>query len=229
MFTDIAPRYDALNHLMSLGADRCWRRRAVRVLQREGRPLDVLDLACGTGDLSLALQKALPEGSRITGADFSEGMLAVMREKLARKGLEDRILLIQADAAALPFPEASFDAVTVAFGIRNFPDREQALREILRVLRPGGILVILELSEPENRLLKACYRLYFRHILPFIGGLISGNRAAYKYLPDSVGRFPGRKKWMGIMQRQGFEALSHKALSLGLCRLYSGRRPNHSK
>lgn len=225
MFDGISSRYDALNHLMSLGTDRGWRRKAVHCLVREGRPLEVLDLACGTGDLSIALARRLPEGSRITGLDLSEGMLAVMREKVAAAGLEDKVSASQGDGTALPFPDASFDAVTIAFGIRNFSDRPLGLREMLRVLRPGGTLVILELSEPENRLLRGLYRFYILRVLPLVGGLVSGKKAAYSYLPASVIRFPGRREWMQTMQAAGYAQLRHKALTLGFCRLYTGRKP----
>ena len=225
MFDGISSRYDALNHLMSLGTDRGWRRKAVHCLVREGRPLEVLDLACGTGDLSIALARRLPEGSRITGLDLSEGMLAVMREKVAAAGLEDKVSASQGDGTALPFPDTSFDAVTIAFGIRNFSDRPLGLREMLRVLRPGGTLVILELSEPENRLLRGLYRFYILRVLPLVGGLVSGKKAAYSYLPASVIRFPGRREWMQTMQAAGYAQLRHKALTLGFCRLYTGRKP----
>ena len=225
MFDGISSRYDALNHLMSLGTDRGWRRKAVHCLVREGRPLEVLDLACGTGDLSIALARRLPEGSRITGLDLSEGMLAVMREKVAAAGLEDKVSASQGDGTALPFPDASFDAVTIAFGIRNFSDRPLGLREMLRVLRLGGTLVILELSEPENRLLRGLYRFYILRVLPLVGGLVSGKKAAYSYLPASVIRFPGRREWMQTMQAAGYAQLRHKALTLGFCRLYTGRKP----
>ena len=225
MFDGISSRYDALNHLMSLGTDRGWRRKAVHCLVREGRPLEVLDLACGTGDLSIALARRLPEGSRITGLDLSEGMLAVMREKVAAAGLADKVSASQGDGTALPFPDASFDAVTIAFGIRNFSDRPLGLREMLRVLRLGGTLVILELSEPENRLLRGLYRFYILRVLPLVGGLVSGKKAAYSYLPASVIRFPGRREWMQTMQAAGYAQLRHKALTLGFCRLYTGRKP----
>ena len=177
MFDNIAGDYDRLNHIMSLDVDKSWRRRALGEIAaapegREGE-IDVLDLACGTGDFSIAIAKGVP-GSRVTGVDLSEGMLEVMRKKVAEEGLESRIEARQGDGEALPFPDGSFDRVTIAFGIRNFENREKGLREMLRVLRPGGKLVILELSVPENRLIRWAYNLYFLHILPKIGGGISG-------------------------------------------------------
>ena len=224
MFDGIAPDYDRLNHLMSLGTDRCWRRRALREIVTPDRAQDILDLACGTGDFSLAIARRMHPGSHITGLDLSEGMLAVMREKVARAGLEERISCVQGEAEALDWPDESFDVVTIAFGIRNFEQREAALREILRVLRPGGRLVILELSVPENRPLRACYNLYFKHFVPWIGGLVSGDKAAYRYLPASVQQFPGRREWMATMARCGFVNVRHRAFTFGLCRMYVGEK-----
>ena len=224
MFDGIAPDYDRLNHLMSLGTDRSWRRRALREIVTPGAPQQILDLACGTGDFSLAIAKKMHSDSRITGLDLSEGMLAVMREKVARAGLQDRISCEQGDSEAMRFADGVFDVVTIAFGIRNFEHREAALREILRVLRPGGRLVILELSVPEGKLLRWCYNLYFMHIVPWIGGRISGDKAAYKYLPASVQRFPGRREWTATMECCGFAQVRHRAFTFGLCRMYSGEK-----
>ena len=224
MFDGIAPDYDRLNHLMSLGTDRSWRRRALREIVTPDAPQRILDLACGTGDFSLAIARRMHPDSRITGLDLSEGMLAVMRDKVARAGLEDRISCGQGDSEAMPFADGAFDVVTIAFGIRNFEHREAALREILRVLRPGGRLVILELSVPEGRLLRWCYNLYFKHFVPWIGGRISGDKAAYKYLPASVQAFPGRREWTATMERCGYAQVRHRAFTLGLCRMYIGEK-----
>ena len=224
MFDGIAPDYDRLNHLMSLGTDRNWRRRALREIVTPDAPQQILDLACGTGDFSLAIAGRMHPDSRITGLDLSEGMLAVMREKVARAGLQGRISCGQGDSEAMPFAEGAFDVVTIAFGIRNFEHREAALREILRVLRPGGRLVILELSVPEGRFLRWCYNLYFKHFVPWIGGRVSGDKAAYKYLPASVQAFPGRREWMATMTRCGFADVRHRAFTLGLCRMYLGEK-----
>lgn len=226
MFDGIAPDYDRLNHLMSLGVDRSWRRRALREIVDARRAQSILDIACGTGDFSLAIAGRMHPDSRVTGLDLSEGMLAVMRDKVARAGLEGRISCEQGDSEAMRFADASFDVVTIAFGIRNFAHREAALREILRVLKPGGRLVILELSVPENRLLRWGYNLYFKHFVPWIGGRISGDRAAYTYLPASVQAFPGRREWTATMAGCGYAQVRHKAFTLGLCRMYVGEKEN---
>ena len=225
MFDGIAPDYDRLNHLMSLGADRSWRRRALREIVTPGTPQQILDLACGTGDFSLAIARKMHPDSRITGLDLSGGMLAIMREKVARAGLRDRISCKQGDSEAMPFTDGAFDVVTIAFGIRNFEHREAALSEILRVLKPGGRLVILELSVPEGRFFRWFYNLYFKHFVPWIGGRISGDRAAYEYLPASVQAFPGRREWTGTMARCGFTQVRHRAFTFGICRMYIGEKP----
>ena len=224
MFDGIAPDYDRLNHLMSLGVDRSWRRRALREIVDAGRAQSILDIACGTGDFSLAIAGRMHPDSRIVGLDLSEGMLAVMRDKVAKAGLQDKISCEQGDSEAMRFADGSFDVVTIAFGIRNFAHREAALREILRVLKPGGRLVILELSVPENRILRWGYNLYFKHFVPWIGGRISGDKAAYTYLPASVQAFPGRREWTATMSGCGYAQVRHKAFTLGLCRMYVGEK-----
>lgn len=224
MFDGIAPDYDRLNHLMSLGVDRSWRRRALREIVTPERPQALLDIACGTGDFALAQARRMHADSRITGLDLSEGMLAVMREKVEKAGLAGRISCEQGDCEQMRFAEGSFDCATIAFGIRNFAHREAALEEILRVLKPGGRLVILELSVPENKLLRWAYNLYFMHFVPWIGGLISGDKAAYKYLPASVQAFPGRREWTATMVRCGYANVRHRAFTFGLCRMYIGEK-----
>jgi len=224
MFDGIAPDYDRLNHLMSLGVDRTWRSRALRRIVTPGQTQEILDIACGTGDFSLAIARRMHPGSHVTGLDLSAGMLAVMQDKVEKAGLAERISCLQGDSEDLPFPDGSFDVVTIAFGIRNFEHREAALREILRVLRPGGRLVILELSVPENRLLRGCYNLYFMHFVPWIGGLVSGDKAAYRSPPASVQQFPGRREWTATMERCGYTDVRHKAFTLGLCRMYVGEK-----
>ena len=224
MFDTIAPEYDRLNHLMSLGIDRSWRRRALKQIVEPSHPQRILDLACGTGDFSIAIARKAHPDTVVTGVDLSEGMLAVMREKVAAKGLEGRTLAEQGDAEHLRFPDGCFDRVTIAFGIRNFEHREAALREILRVLKPGGRLVILELSVPSNPVLRWCYNLYFTKITPLVGGRISGDKAAYRYLPASVLRFPGKREWMATMSECGFRGVTHRPLTFGICRLYTGTK-----
>lgn len=224
MFDSIAPDYDRLNHILSLGADRSWRKRSVNAVACPDRPRRFLDLACGTGDYSLALARAMHPDSRITGVDISQGMLEIMKRKVLENNLEDKITVINADAASLPFPDSSFNCVTIAFGIRNFQDRGAALREILRVLDKGGQLVILELSMPSNKFLRWIYNLGFKTLAPLIGGRFSGNREAYRYLPESVSAFPGKEEWMAFMRDCGYASVTHRAFSLGICRMYTGSK-----
>ena len=224
MFDSIAGDYDRLNHLMSLDIDKSWRRRAIRQVVDKDRPQAILDAACGTGDFAIAIAQAANPKTQVTGVDLSENMLAVMKEKVERKGLQERISTRQGNCESLPWPDGSFDRVTIAFGIRNFEHRELALREFLRVLRPGGRLVILELSEPENGLMRACYNLYFLHILPWIGGAVSGSKSAYRYLPASVVKFPKKQAFMQMMGDAGFTHITHKAFTFGICRMYTGEK-----
>ena len=224
MFDDIATDYDALNHIMSLNVDRSWRRRALKEIIIPDRSQKIMDLACGTGDFSIAIAGAMSQDSHVTGVDISEGMLAVMKRKVEDAGLTDRIDITVGSGEELPFQENSFDAVTIAFGIRNFEDREQGLREIQRVLKPDGRIIILELSEPSNPVIRWVYNLYFTRIMPVIGRKVSGNSAAYHYLPASVISFPKKQEWMQTMTNCGFGEVRHKAFSLGICRMYTGRK-----
>lgn len=224
MFDSIAKDYDRLNHIMSLDIDRTWRRRALKQIVEKGKKQEILDIACGTGDFSIAIARKSDHGTMIHGLDLSAGMLEVMRQKVAKLGLQDRITAEQGDCEKMDFADDSFDRVTIAFGIRNFEHREAALREILRVLRPGGKLVILELSVPANPIIRWCYNLYFTRILPLIGGKISGDQAAYNYLPASVLKFPGKKEWMATMASCGYSKVQHKAFTFGICRMYVGQK-----
>ena len=223
MFDDIAPSYDQLNHLMSMGVDKIWRRKALKYIA-DGTQQKILDVACGTGDSTIAIAKAAAPGSRITGVDISTGMMEPLMRKAAHEGVHDRIKLQVADALDMPFPEASFDRVTCAFGVRNFEDKAKGLQEFKRVLKDGGKAVILELSVPEKRFPRAVYDLYFMHILPLIGGIISGNRTAYRYLPASVHAFPAPEAFCAMMEEAGFRNVTHKSLTFGLCRLYVGEK-----
>lgn len=223
MFDQIAPSYDRLNHLMSLNVDKLWRRHALKEIV-DGTPQQILDVACGTGDSTISVAAAAGAGSRVTGVDISEGMMALVMEKAAHEGVHDRIRLQVADGENLPFPEGSFHRVTCAFGIRNFEHKELGLKEFYRVLKPGGKAVILELSVPQNRRVRWFYDLYFMHILPWIGGRISGNREAYRYLPASVHAFPAPEVFLRMMRTAGFGTVRHKSLSLGLCRMYVGEK-----
>lgn len=224
MFDSIAESYDSLNHIMSLNVDKIWRRKALKKIITPGKPQQIMDLACGTGDFSIAIAKAMKDGGHITGVDLSEGMLAVMSTKVKAAGLESLISTRKGEGENLDFPADTFDAVTIAFGIRNFEKREEGLRECLRVLKPGGKLVILELSVPANPVIRWFYNLYFTKVMPLIGGKVSGDKAAYKYLPASVLAFPGKTEWMKTMSECGFSEVTHKALTLGICRLYTGTK-----
>ena len=226
LFNSIAPTYDSLNHWLSLGVDKSWRRRSLRWIVDPSVPQQILDIACGTGDYSIAIARRAHPDTVVTGVDLTEAMLQVMRSKVEKAGLSGRIVAEQGNAEAMRFADNRFDRATIAFGIRNFEHREQALREILRVLKPGGRLMILELSVPTNPLLRWCYNLYFTRLLPAIGGMVSGDKAAYRYLPASVLSFPNKREWMETMRRCGFHNVSHRAYTLGICRLYIGEKPH---
>ena len=223
MFDNIAKDYDSLNHIMSLSIDKIWRRKAIKRIKDAGEAPRVLDVACGTGDFSIAIAKAVRKGE-VIGVDISKEMLEVMRQKVLKNKLESIISQEVGDGEALRFPESSFDRVVNAFGIRNFEDRDKGLREALRVLKPGGRLVILELSRPQNKIIRWFYDLYFLHILPIIGGKVSGDKAAYAYLPASVKAFPGKKEFTDELRRAGFVNITHRAFTFGICRMYTGER-----
>ena len=219
LFDDIAPNYDRLNHIMSLGIDRGWRRKAVKRIA-ELAPTRVLDLATGTGDFAVAIAKKLNDEASVVGVDLSENMLAVGRKKVAAAGLSQRVTLQSGNAEALSFPDESFDAVSVAFGVRNYENLAVGLREGWRVLRPGGQMFILELSSPDRQPWLGCYKLYSLKILPWIGGLISGNRAAYQYLPESILRFPKPAQFLPMLQEAGFARCQVYNYTFGVCRIY---------
>lgn len=219
MFDDIAPKYDLLNRVLSMGIDRGWRKRAVALL-RADRPRRVLDVATGTADLAIEALSIGPE--QVTGVDLSEEMLSVGRRKVERMGLGDRIVLRRGDAENLPFEDASFDAALVAFGVRNFENLDKGLAEIRRVLRPGGALVVLEFSQPHAFPIKQAYGFYSRHILPRIGGAISKNDSAYRYLPESAAVFPSGHAFLERMRKVGYEQLAWKPLTFGIAALYKG-------
>ena len=222
MFDNIAPDYDKLNHILSLNIDKRWRKKAVRELADESRPMKVLDVACGTGDFTIEIAKKVAKGSEVVGVDISEGMIAVGKEKIAKNNIN--AAMVVADCEALPYDEGTFDRISVGFGVRNFEHLELGLSEMYRVLTPGGKLIILELSVPSNRFIRWCYKLYFLKILPFIGGLVSGHRGAYEYLPASVLRFPAPDKFMEIMKSSGFDVVEHRSLTMGICRMYIGKK-----
>jgi len=223
MFDSIAPTYDRLNHVLSLNVDKLWRRHALQEIV-DGTPQRILDVACGTGDSTISIAKAAAEGSTVVGADISEGMMALVKGKAEKAGVRERISLQVADGEALPYEEGTFDRVTCAFGIRNFEHKEKGLEEFLRVLKPGGKAVVLELSVPQNRLVRWAYDLYFLHVLPRIGGAVSGDRAAYKYLPASVHNFPSPNDFCRMMAEAGFRNVRCRTFSFGLCRMFVGER-----
>ena len=223
MFDSIAASYDKLNHIMSLDVDKIWRRHALKYIV-DGTPQNILDVACGTGDSTIAAAKAAAEGSKVIGVDISEGMMALVEGKAVEAGVADRITTEVGDGENLRFEDGNFDRVTCAFGIRNFENKEKGLSEFHRVLKPGGKVVILELSVPQNRILRWLYDLYFMHVLPWIGGKISGDKTAYKYLPSSVHNFPPPKEFCSMMRDAGFSSVSSKTLTFGLCRLFIGIR-----
>jgi demethylmenaquinone methyltransferase/2-methoxy-6-polyprenyl-1,4-benzoquinol methylase len=224
MFDAIAPRYDFLNHLLSAGIDRHWRTRAIRSLGLTGRDR-VLDLCTGTGDLAIAARMARPGAARVVGVDFAAAMLMIAADKVRRREtLSAGIALVRGDATRIPVADASVDAVTVAFGIRNVEDVQTACRDIYRVLKPGGRLAILEFAIPTTPLFRAVYLSYFRHILPRIGRLISGHGAAYGYLPASVGAFASPSEFMDLLQNHGFQEVSADSLTFGSVFLYTARR-----
>lgn len=221
MFDTIAPSYDRLNHILSLDVDRLWRRHALREIV-DGTPQKILDVACGTGDSTVVTAKASAPGSHVTGVDISEGMMAVAVEKAIKAGVADKVTIQAADGENLSFGDGTFDRVSCAFGIRNFEHKERGLAEFHRVLSPGGKAVILELSVPRQRPLRWAYNIYFRNILPRIGGRISGDRQAYDYLPASVNAFPAPEVFMDMMRKAGFARVRHRSLSFGLCRMFVG-------
>lgn len=222
MFTSIAPRYDLLNHLLSANVDKLWWRRTGgtfrHILSREGTR--VLDLCCGTGDMAFALRKQ-SKAAQITGADFSHAMLVRARAKTTNN---NPVTWIESDALRLPFPENSFDLVTSAFGLRNLADYDAGLREIFRVLRPGGECGILDFSEPGGIVGKV-YNVYFKSVLPFVGKLISGDNGAYAYLPASVKRFPSPPELIERMGYAGFRETSWTPYSFGIAGLFRGKKP----
>lgn len=223
MFDNIAPSYDRLNHILSMNVDKLWRRYALKEIV-DGTPQRILDVACGTGDSTISIAKAAAEGSSVTGADISEGMMALVKGKAEKAGVGERISLQVADGEALPYEEASFDRVTCAFGIRNFEHKEKGLAEFFRVVKPGGKAVILELSVPQNRLVRWAYDLYFLHVLPGIGSAVSGDKAAYRYLPASVHNFPSPRDFCRMMEDAGFRNVRCRTFTFGLCRMFVGER-----
>ena len=219
MFNDIAGRYDLLNRLLSGGMDIYWRKRALREL-KDIKPRTILDVATGTADLAIMAEKHL-HPDKITGIDISEGMLELGRKKIAAAGFSN-IELQKGDSEKINFPDNSFDAITVSFGVRNFENLGNGLREMYRVLKPEGKLIVLEFSKPKATAFKGIYKLYMNVVAPGVGKMISKNQAAYQYLNDSVQAFPEGQDFVNILETSGFSKTNLKELSWGICTIYSG-------
>lgn len=221
MFDNISKRYDLLNHLLSLNIDKIWRKKAIQSLKPIA-PKNILDVATGTGDLAIAAMKLQPD--KIIGVDISRGMLEKGKIKMLQKGLDKKIDLFYGDSEKLPFENNSFDAVTCAYGVRNFANLEKGLSEMARVLKPGGRLAILEFSKPTNFIVKQSFQLYFKFLLPTIGKFISKDKKAYTYLPESVAIFPEGNNFVDILSQCGFSKSKAQPLSFGITTLYTAEK-----
>ena len=222
MFNDIAFRYDFLNRFLSAGIDVRWRKKAIRQLEKIS-PKTILDVATGTADVAIMASDML-KSEKITGIDISDGMLDIGRKKIQKLGLQNTIELLNGDCETINFNNDSFDAVTVAFGVRNFENLEKGLSEIKRVLKPGGKLVVLEFSKPKSAVVKVLYNLYMKIITPGVGKLFSKNRNAYQYLDESINKFPEGKQFTAILDNLGYSNIYTKPLSLGICSIYCGEK-----
>lgn len=220
MFNNISKTYDFLNHFLSLGIDIIWRKKAIGELKQD-KPQLILDVATGTGDFAFeALQILKPE--RITGVDISSGMLEIAAEKIKKRGLGDKFEVKLGDSEKLLFNDNSFDAVTVAYGVRNFENLEKGLSDMLRVLKPGGKVVVLEFSKPKSFPIKQLYSFYFHYVTPAIGKIFSKDNSAYKYLPESVEAFPDGKRFTDLMEKVGYRNTKNRPLAFGICSIYTG-------
>jgi len=222
MFDAISDKYDFLNHFLSFGIDIGWRKKVVKILGRKN-PTSILDIATGTGDLAIMMAQKL-NAKKIVGLDLSQGMLNVGIEKVAAKNLNHLIEMTQGDSENLPFKNDSFEAITVAFGVRNFENLDKGLQEIYRVLKPQGTLVILEFSQPQGLIIKPLYGFYSHFILPLLGKLISNDKAAYTYLPESVAAFPYGKAFNAILKKTRFNTIDNKPVSFGIATIYSASK-----
>jgi demethylmenaquinone methyltransferase/2-methoxy-6-polyprenyl-1,4-benzoquinol methylase len=221
MFDNISHRYDFLNHFLSLGIDKGWRKKAIKLLEPL-KPRTILDVATGTGDFAIQALSLNPH--KVIGIDISEGMLAVGRKKIAARQLSAQVELFSGDSENIPFKENNFDAVTVAFGVRNFENLERGLTEIYRVIKPGGMVVVLEFSRPRTFPFRQVYSFYFKFILPKIGRFISSDKAAYTYLPESVEAFPDGEDFLQCLKAVGFKNTKCRALTFGISSIYSGSK-----
>ncbi len=222
MFDNISSKYDLLNHLLSANIDKLWRRRAIKIL-KQFNPVSIIDIATGTGDFAISATKI--QGTKVTGIDISEGMLNVGREKIQKKKLSERIELIKADSENLPFPDNTFDAAIVGFGVRNFENLEKGLAEIQRVLKSDGIFIVLEFSKPRKKLFKKIYYLYFTRILPLLGSAVSKDNRAYTYLPESVNEFPDGEQFIQILHEVGFRNAKAFPQTFGIATIYQALKP----
>jgi demethylmenaquinone methyltransferase/2-methoxy-6-polyprenyl-1,4-benzoquinol methylase len=221
MFNNISGRYDFLNHFLSLGIDIRWRKKAIQFL-KPFQPKTILDVATGTGDFAFEAMALNPD--KITGVDISEGMLDVGKKKVKTAGLSEKIELLYGDSENLPFKDNSFDAVIVAFGVRNFENLDKGLSEIQRVIKPGGHIVVLEFSKPSGSPWKQLYHVYSKYILPLIGRLISKDKSAYTYLPESVQAFPDGDRFLGHLTLAGFHKTQCSPLTFGISSLYTAAK-----
>lgn len=223
MFNEIAPKYDQLNGTLSLGIDDYWRRDALKEL-RKTNPRHILDIATGTGDFAILAQKIL-QPEKITAVDISDGMMEVGRKKVENKGLSHIISFENQDCAAMTFEDNSFDAATVSFGVRNFEHIDQSFQEVLRVLKPGGVFLFIELSTPVQTPIKELYATYTKYVMPFLSGLFATEQRAYKYLPESIAAFPQGREMMLILKKNGFTRIRLRRYTLGITTLYIAEKP----
>lgn len=219
MFDSIAPAYDFMNRAMTFGIDKLWRAKAVKMIGRQS-PKTILDVATGTGDLAIKLAKTL-NIEKVTGIDLSEGMITVGRKKVNDADLSNKIELVQGDCLALPFADNTFDCITVAYGVRNFERLEAGYKEMQRVLKKGGMLCVIELSTPTSPIVRPLYKFYTRHIIPFVGRLVSKDVRAYSYLPESIAAVPQGDEMLALMQNAGFADCNYRSLTFGTCTIYT--------
>lgn len=220
MFDNISKRYDFLNHLLSMGIDKTWRSKVVKMV-KAGNPTKILDVATGTADLAIALGNNIE--AEVIGLDISAGMLEVGKQKVASRKMQN-VNLVLGDGENLPFEDETFDAVTVAFGVRNFENLEKGIKDIYRVIKPGGQLVVLEFSQPEKAPFKQLYNFYFKNILPNIGKMVSKDSRAYTYLPESVQAFPYGDRFLEVLKNCGFNSNTGKTVTFGIASIYNGKK-----
>jgi demethylmenaquinone methyltransferase / 2-methoxy-6-polyprenyl-1,4-benzoquinol methylase len=217
MFNNVAPRYDFLNQLLSMGIHKGWRKKSIELLKSKN-PKTILDIATGTADFAIEAMKLNPD--KVVGVDISEGMLKIGIEKVNKLGLQNRIELKLGDSENLPFPDNNFDAITVGFGVRNFENLDKGINDIYRVLNPGGMLVILEFSKPQQFPVKQGYHFYFRYVTPLVGKIFSKDKSAYTYLPESVNAFPAGEEFLSVLKKAGFKNTKAIPVSFGIASIY---------